>query len=355
MQNNPWRVGKLLVTLLLRLMWFFFLQLESASGNSWIIYCSVKFHLQSSFFFFAFSFPEFCRRWTWTSFCVYNIDIQLWLCGLKAAFLFLGVSSYLEIYNEHVHDLLKKKAANGDGGLRVREHPLDGPYVESKAAVLHANQRKEMGRALLCVQICLNAWLPTTMTWRTWWHWATPIAAQAAQAWITPAAGLTPSLLLASPRSAAPLPSHIFNINDCLKWGMVFELAQTKWSNAICSFCRSSRGAYFDLKLSQHCWMLQAWFDAALPHKTLSKIHLVDLAGSERADVASTSGTRLKEGASINKSLVTLGSVISTLGKWRLQDDIMTSLDTNATGGGGSDLLGSSLLCVIKKSYVFVD
>lgn len=63
--------------------------------------------------------------------------------------------------------------------------------------------------------------------------------------------------------------------------------------------------------------MLQAWLDAALPHKTLSKIHLVDLAGSERADAASTSGTRLKEGASINKSLVTLGSVISTLGKWR--------------------------------------
>lgn len=34
-----------------------------------------------------------------------------------------------------MRDLLRKKAANGDGGLRVREHPLDGPYVESKAAV----------------------------------------------------------------------------------------------------------------------------------------------------------------------------------------------------------------------------
>lgn len=66
-----------------------------------------------------------------------------------------------------MRDLLKKKAANGDGGLRVREHPLDGPYVESKAAVLHVNQRKETGRALPCVQICLNAWSPTTRTWRT--------------------------------------------------------------------------------------------------------------------------------------------------------------------------------------------
>jgi len=40
---------------------------------------------------------------------------------------------------------------------------------------------------------------------------------------------------------------------------------------------------------------------------------------SERADAAGTSGQRLKEGGSINKSLVTLGSVISTLGQlhWR--------------------------------------
>uniref|UniRef100_A0A3B4WEW3 Kinesin motor domain-containing protein n=1 Tax=Seriola lalandi dorsalis TaxID=1841481 RepID=A0A3B4WEW3_SERLL len=43
------------------------------------------------------------------------------------------------------------------------------------------------------------------------------------------------------------------------------------------------------------------------------KIHLVDLAGSERADATRTTGTRLKEGANINKSLVTLGSVISAL------------------------------------------
>lgn len=41
-------------------------------------------------------------------------------------------ASYLEIYNERVHDLLQKKPANRDGVLRVREHPLDGPYVESK-------------------------------------------------------------------------------------------------------------------------------------------------------------------------------------------------------------------------------
>ena len=40
---------------------------------------------------------------------------------------------------------------------------------------------------------------------------------------------------------------------------------------------------------------------------------MVDLAGSERADATGATGQRLKEGAHINKSLVTLGSVISAL------------------------------------------
>jgi hypothetical protein len=43
------------------------------------------------------------------------------------------------------------------------------------------------------------------------------------------------------------------------------------------------------------------------------RAHLVDLAGSERAE--STSRARREEGASINKSLVTLGNVISALGE----------------------------------------
>lgn len=64
----------------------------------------------------------------------------------------------------------------------------------------------------------------------------------------------------------------------------------------------------------------QAWFDEDLPCETLSKIHLVDLAGSERADGTHATSTRLKEGANINKSLVTLGSVISALGKWSQHD-----------------------------------
>ncbi|KAJ0005038.1 hypothetical protein NQD34_011252 [Periophthalmus magnuspinnatus] len=57
----------------------------------------------------------------------------------------------------------------------------------------------------------------------------------------------------------------------------------------------------------------RAWFEDSLPCETVSKIHLVDLAGSERADATRATGARLKEGANINKSLVTLGCVISTL------------------------------------------
>jgi len=43
--------------------------------------------------------------------------------------------SYMEIYCERVRDLLNPK---NKGNLRVREHPLLGPYVEdlSKIAVL---------------------------------------------------------------------------------------------------------------------------------------------------------------------------------------------------------------------------
>ncbi|XP_017203364.1 kinesin-like protein KIF14 [Oryctolagus cuniculus] len=48
-------------------------------------------------------------------------------------------------------------------------------------------------------------------------------------------------------------------------------------------------------------------------HRITSRINLIDLAGSERSSTAHTSGERLKEGVSINKSLLTLGKVISAL------------------------------------------
>lgn len=66
---------------------------------------------------------------------------------------------------------------------------------------------------------------------------------------------------------------------------------------------------------------VQAKFNDGLPSETVSKIHLVDLAGSERADATGATGQRLKEGAHINKSLVTLGSVISQLADMNTPQD----------------------------------
>ncbi|XP_056621365.1 kinesin-like protein KIF16B isoform X4 [Triplophysa dalaica] len=141
--------------------------------------------------------------------------------------------SYLEIYNERVRDLLRRKMAK-TYNLRVREHPKEGPYVEdlSKHLVQNFSDVEELMEAG-------NINRTTACT------------------------GMND----ASSRSHA-----IFTIN-----------------------------------------FTQAKFDAEMPSETVSKIHLVDLAGSERADATGATGVRLKEGGNINKSLVTLGNVISAL------------------------------------------
>uniref|UniRef100_A0A673INS9 Kinesin-like protein KIF16B n=1 Tax=Sinocyclocheilus rhinocerous TaxID=307959 RepID=A0A673INS9_9TELE len=141
--------------------------------------------------------------------------------------------SYLEIYNERVRDLLRRKMAK-TYNLRVREHPKEGPYVEdlSKHLVQNYSDVEELMEA--------------------------------------------------------------GNINR--------TTASTGMNDA------SSRShAIFTINFTQ------AKFDAVMPSETVSKIHLVDLAGSERADATGATGVRLKEGGNINKSLVTLGNVISAL------------------------------------------
>ena len=49
----------------------------------------------------------------------------------------------------------------------------------------------------------------------------------------------------------------------------------------------------------------------------VAHLNLVDLAGSERADQTGAVGERLKEGSNINRSLMTLGLVISKLSEGR--------------------------------------
>lgn len=47
------------------------------------------------------------------------------------------IFSYLEIYNERVRDLLRRKSSK-TFNLRVREHPKEGPYVEGKSEYFEA-------------------------------------------------------------------------------------------------------------------------------------------------------------------------------------------------------------------------
>ncbi|XP_072560634.1 kinesin-like protein KIF1A isoform X10 [Paramormyrops kingsleyae] len=141
--------------------------------------------------------------------------------------------SYMEIYCERVRDLLNPK---NKGNLRVREHPLMGPYVEdlSKLAVTSYNDIQD---------------------------------------------------LMDSGNKARTVAAT--NMNET-----------------------SSRShAVFNIIFTQRR------HDAETDNTSekVSKISLVDLAGSERADSTGAKGTRLKEGANINKSLTTLGKVISAL------------------------------------------
>lgn len=53
--------------------------------------------------------------------------------------------------------------------------------------------------------------------------------------------------------------------------------------------------------------------ETKLEAEKVSRISLVDLAGSERANSTGATGSRLKEGANINRSLTTLGKVIAAL------------------------------------------
>lgn len=141
--------------------------------------------------------------------------------------------SYMEIYCERVRDLLNPSNKNN---LRVREHPLLGPYVEdlSKLAV---QSYEDIGK------------------------------------------------LIDEGNKARTVAAT--NMNET-----------------------SSRShAVFTIIFTQKK------YDATtkMTGERVSKISLVDLAGSERADSTGAKGTRLKEGANINKSLTTLGKVISAL------------------------------------------
>lgn len=79
----------------------------------------------------------------------------------------------------------------------------------------------------------------------------------------------------------------------------------------------------------------------------MSKLSLVDLAGSERAQKTGAVGERLKEGSNINKSLTTLGLVISALAEQDsasskfvpYRDSVLTWLLKDNLGGNSKTVM----------------
>lgn len=84
-----------------------------------------------------------------------------------------------------------------------------------------------------------------------------------------------------------------------------------------------------------------------------STLNLVDLAGSERVEKSGTSGVALREGAAINKSLLTLGNVINALTEGKgskhinYRDSKLTRLLAAALGGNARTLM---ITCVSPAS-----
>ncbi|CAL7943252.1 unnamed protein product [Xylocopa violacea] len=148
--------------------------------------------------------------------------------------------SYFEIYNEKIHDLLTN-INNGvkRAPLKVREHPVFGPYIVDLSQHCVQNYKD------------LQTWLKVGNSQRA-----------------TAATGMNEK----SSRSHS-----IFSI----------ILTQTQVNTQL--------------------------DNAPADASRRSKINLVDLAGSERLSQTCASGDRLKEGVSINKSLLTLGKVIASL------------------------------------------
>ncbi|XP_064484970.1 kinesin-like protein KIF13A isoform X2 [Ornithodoros turicata] len=182
--------------------------------------------------------------------------------------------SYMEIYNEKVHDLLDPRG--GKQHLKVREHNILGPYVD--------------GLSTLAV-------------------------------------------------------SSYEEINNLMTEGNKSRTVAATNMNS-----ESSRShAVFNIILTCSVTDLQS----GVSGEKVSKMSLVDLAGSERAVKTGAIGERLKEGSNINKSLTTLGLVISKLadqssGKAKdsfvpYRDSVLTWLLRDNLGGNSRTVMVAAI------------
>lgn len=83
----------------------------------------------------------------------------------------------------------------------------------------------------------------------------------------------------------------------------------------------------------------------------VSTVNFVDLAGSERASQSLTAGARLKEGCHINRSLLTLGTVIRKLSKGRsghipFRDSKLTRILQSSLGGNSR----TAIICTMSPA-----
>ncbi|KAJ3117848.1 kinesin-like protein Klp8 [Phlyctochytrium bullatum] len=173
--------------------------------------------------------------------------------------------SYIEIYNEKVRDLLNP---SNSGNLRVREHPTLGPYVEDLSKLLV--------RSFADVERAMDLG-----------NKARTVAATNMNETSSRSHAVFTVILTQTRRDTAATPTSTVT-------------SPTTTSDSLPSQPGAASGT-----------------------QRVSRISLVDLAGSERADATGARGQRLKEGANINRSLTTLGKVISALA------------DLSSGGGGG--------------------
>ncbi|KAL1199729.1 Kinesin-like protein KIN-7G [Cardamine amara subsp. amara] len=85
-------------------------------------------------------------------------------------------------------------------------------------------------------------------------------------------------------------------------------------------------------------------------------VNFIDLAGSERASQSLSAGTRLKEGSHINRSLLTLGTVIRKLSKGKTghipyRDSKLTRILQSSLGGNAR----TSIICTMSPARIHVE
>ncbi|PSS29916.1 Kinesin-like protein [Actinidia chinensis var. chinensis] len=87
-----------------------------------------------------------------------------------------------------------------------------------------------------------------------------------------------------------------------------------------------------------------------------ASVNFVDLAGSERASQSLSAGTRLKEGCHINRSLLTLGTVIRKLSKGRIghipfRDSKLTRILQSSLGGNAR----TAIICTMSPARSHIE